>query len=638
MRILLLVARLLLASSLFAQTTVYVRNSTWQDFDVEAGQNGTFTMDFNEWSVSTPRVRGWLETTGQNVLNVNRTNNAVPEGDTAYFDIGLNGASDNLTIKLRLIGTSGGTELAYSVSGNGFAEPWYTDGDFHEVQTTLAGKSVVIKFKPDNDDTNQDRDIRFAIHDLPVYELPQTDFEDRNVLNVMYYNIQMISFGVSGMPQANERGSLLPAQISPYQDVVAYSEAFDDGPREDHLIPAMEAAGFPYRTEILNEPSGIVPFPVNGGVIIFSRWPILAEDEIDFAECGQASQDCLASKGVKYASINKLGKIFHVFGTHMDAGSGADDTFARRTQMAEIRDFIAALDLPENEPVIFGGDFNTDPIDSDMDYQAFLDTMNPIIPQHIGYFESNFNDDFGKIIDHAWGDRTHLVPTGITNEIITIRSLDPSLWDLSEFSDHRCILGRYTYPDIEKTGGDTLICPGENLTLSVNTTYPVTYQWYKDGVELSSETTSELQFTNALESQSGQYTCLVSYDVIYGNWTDSITPLFFPNGPDTVEARLHFDFGEIVIDEVLCQVGIEDITSSDYRIYPNPSQGELNIQLNETVKSAQVRVFSSDGALMLDEQFGGNLYRIDLAEMASGVYLAEIRTNEKSIHQRFVVY
>ncbi len=638
MRILLLVAQLLLASSLFAQTTVYVRNSTWQDFDVEAGQNGTFTMDFNEWSVSTPRVRGWLETTGQNVLNVNRTNNAVPEGDTAYFDIGLNGASDNLTIKLRLIGTSGGTELAYSVSGNGFAEPWYTDGDFHEVQTTLAGKSVVIKFKPDNDDTNQDRDIRFAIHDLPVYELPQTDFEDRNVMNVMYYNIQMISFGVSGMPQANERGSLLPAQISPYQDVVAYSEAFDDGPREDHLIPAMEAAGFPYRTEILNEPSGIIPFPVNGGVIIFSRWPILAEDEIDFAECGQAAQDCLASKGVKYASINKLGKIYHVFGTHMDAGSGADDTFARRTQMAEIRDFIAALDIPENEPVIFGGDFNTDPIDSDMDYQAFLDTMNPIIPQHIGYFESNFNDDFGKIIDHAWGDRTHLVPTAITNEIITIRSLDPVLWDLSEFSDHRCILGRYTYPDIEKTGGDTLICPGENLTLSVNTTYPVTYQWYKDGVELSSETTSELQFTNALESQSGQYTCLVSYDVIYGNWTDSITPLFFPNGPDTVEARLHFDFGEIVIDEVLCQVGIEDITGSDYRIYPNPSQGELNIQLNETVKSAQVRVFSSDGALMLDKQFGGNLYRIDLSEMASGVYLAEIRTNQKSIHQRFVVY
>ena len=33
MRILLLVAQLLLASSLFAQTTVYVRNSTWQDFD-----------------------------------------------------------------------------------------------------------------------------------------------------------------------------------------------------------------------------------------------------------------------------------------------------------------------------------------------------------------------------------------------------------------------------------------------------------------------------------------------------------------------------------------------------------------------------------------------------------------------------
>lgn len=638
MRILLFVVHCLLACSVLAQSTIYVRNSTWQDFDVEAGQYGTLTMDFNEWSVGDQTVRGWIESTGQEILTVNRTNNAVPEGDTVYFDIALNGSMDGLTIKLRLIGITGGTELAYSLAGNGFSQPWYTDGNFHEVQTTLAGKNVVIKFKPDNDDSNQNRDIRFAIHDLPVYELPEADFSDRNVLNVMYYNIQMISFGVSGMPQANERGALLPAQISQYQDVVAFSEAFDDGPREDHLIPAMVAAGFPYRTEILNEPGGIIPFPVNGGVIIFSRWPILDEDEIDFAECGQAASDCLANKGVKYAKVNKLGKVYHVFGTHMDAGSNSDDIFARRTQMAEIRDFIADLNIPENEPVIFGGDFNTDPIDSDMDFLAFRDTMDPIFPQHIGYFESNFNDDFGKIIDHAWGDRTHLVPTTITNEIITIRSLDPSLWDLSEFSDHRCILGRYQYPDIEKSGGDTLICPGDDLTLSVSTNYPVAYQWFKDGVELSGETGSELQFTNTLESQTGNYSCLVSYDVIYGYWTDSITPLFFPDGADTVEAILNFDFGEIVIDEILCQVGVADMSKSTYRIYPNPTQGELNIRLNESVNDAQVRIFSSKGVLVTDNVFRGNSFSVNLTDVSAGVYLAEIQTGNGLIHQRFVVY
>ncbi len=620
----------------FAQTSIYVRNSTWQDFEIEAAQFGTFNMSNSEWAVADPVVRGWIESTGQEVLTVNRTNSAVPEGDTAFFDIGLNGATNTLTIKLRVIGIAGGTTLDFTIDGAGFSIPFFNDGLFHEVQTTLAGKDVVLKFKADNDDSNMDRNIRFAIHDLPVYQIEEEDYQDPNVLNVMYYNVQMITFGISGMAQASDRGALLPAQISAHQDVVAFSEAFDDGPREDDLTPAMTAAGFPYRTTILNAP-GLIPIPTNGGVIIFSRWPIEAEDEIDFAECGQAAQDCLANKGVKYAKINKMGKRYHVFGTHMDAGSGADDTYARRTQMAEIRDFIADLEIPENEAVIFGGDFNTDPIDSDNDYQAFLDTMNPIIPQHIGYFESNFNDDFGKIIDHAWGDRTHLVPLSITNEIITIRSLDPILWDISEFSDHRCILGRYVYPDIEKLGGDTLICPGENLSLSVNTNHPVTYQWIKDGTELTGETDANLEFSSALESQTGNYSCLVSYDVIYGNWTDSITPLFYLDGPDTVEARLNFDFGEVVIDDFLCHVGIQETGAKYWSIQPNPAQGILTITFPNKHEQALINLYSAKGNLVRTAQIISGS-QLDISSLDAGIYIAELRLQEESFHQRLVVY
>ncbi|HAP69732.1 MAG TPA: hypothetical protein DCR04_08410 [Flavobacteriales bacterium] len=638
MRILLcLIASFGLSSQLFGQSTIYVRNSTWQDFEVEAGQTGTLAVPQGEWSGGDPIVRGWLETTGQEVLSFNRTNTAVPEGDTAYYNVDLNGSTDFLTIKIRVIGVTGGTELDYSVEGNGFSEPWFDDGNFHEVQTTLAGKSVVIKFKPDNDDSNSDRDVRFAIHDLPVYEIDAADFENPNVMNVMYYNIQMISFGLSGMPQPNERASLLPAQISEYQDVVSFSEAFDDGPRQDNLVPAMQAAGFPYRTEILN-PAGIIPVPTNGGVIIFSRWPIETEQDIDYAECGQAAQDCLANKGVKYARINKLGKHYHVFGTHMDAGSGEDDVFARRTQMAEIRDFIADLEIPEDEAVIFGGDFNTDPIGSDMDYRAFLDTMNPIIPVYSGSYESNFNDDFGRIIDHAWGDRTHLVPTEITNEVITVRSLNPILWDLSEFSDHRCILGRYTYPEFAKIGGDTLICAGESLALSINTSYPVSYQWLKDDVELSGETSSELQFTNTLETQTGEYSCLVSYDVIYGTATDSLNALFYPDGADTVEARLNFDFGQITIDDVLCQVGIEDVTADDWRIFPNPTTGVLNFSLSEKMKDAGIKIYSSSGKMVYSIALAEPNSSIDLTHLSGGLYMVEIAVEGSTVHQRFVVY
>lgn len=635
-RILLLGILFLQFKVISAQTSVFVRNSTWQDFEVEAGQSGTLTMSQSEWSGGDPILRGWLETTGQEILTVNRTNNAVPEGDTAFFDMALLGSTDALTLKLRIIGIEGGTQLSYSIEGNGFSEPWFDDGDFHEVLTTLAGKPVVIKFKPDNDDSTLSRDLRFAIHDLPVYELEEEDLTDPNVLNVMFYNIQMINFGLSGMPQANERGALLPAQLSPNQDVVVYCEAFDDGPREDFLIPAMQAAGFPYRTSILNAP-GFIPIPTNGGVIIFSRWPIEAENEIDFSLCGQASQDCLSNKGVKYARVNKLGKRYHVFGTHMDAGGAADDLLAKRQSYRELREFIIDLNIPEDQPVLYGGDFNTSPNHGDL-YLDMLDSLHPILPLHTGFYESNFSDEFGQIIDHAWGDRTHLVPLTITNEIITVRSIDPVLWDLSEFSDHRCVLGRYVYPDFEKTGGDTVICPGDGFELSIETAYPASFQWFKDGVELSGENAANFSIANGVESQSGNYTCLVSYDVIYGQWGDPLTAFFYPNGVDTVEARLNFDFGDVVVDDVLCQLGVDEADAKKWTVFPNPASGTVNVSCADSFSKAEVSIISSTGSVLHTSILTNSNLDIDLYGLAAGMYVLRMQTDEMMVHHRLLVY
>jgi hypothetical protein len=411
-------------------------------------------------------------------------------------------------------------------------------------------------------------------------------------------------------------------------------EAFDDGPRENDLVPAMEAAGFPYKTSILNAP-GLIPIPTNGGVIIFSKWPIEAEDEIDFELCGQAAQDCLANKGVKYARINKLGKKYHVFATHMDAGGGADDIEARRSQMAEIRDMISDLSIPESEAVVFGGDFNTEPTGSDMDYLAFLDTMSPVIPQHIGFYESNFGNNFGNIIDHAWVDRLHLIPITASNEIMTFRSLDPALWDLSEFSDHRCALGRFEYPEITKVGGDTLICPGEDLSISVDTNLPVAFQWSKDGVELSGEDGFELSFHLAQESESGLYTCQVQYDVIYGAWGDSLNNLFYPNGIDTVEENLVFNYN-VVIDEVLCHVAVEELHAERIMLYPNPASESVRLSELDNASEYVVEICNLWGQTVM--QFQLNTNTIDISQMNSGVYML-IATNEngKRFQKRLII-
>jgi hypothetical protein len=625
-------------SSVWAQSTFRFRNSTWQDFNVAVVQAGEALVPSTEWTLLTDTVLGWWDDAPVSVFTCNRSNAVVAQGDTAIVHVLLRGAQDTVKLSMRLIGLEVGTYMEFSASGPGFALPWSTSPDFQQVETTLFGKSVVLKWRPDNVDDTQQRNVFFTLHDLPIYEIDEADYDNPNVMNAMFYNIQMLPFGVSGLAQASDRAALLPAQISPYQDVVMYCEVFDDSPREDDLVPAMEAAGFPYRTEILNPNNSIIPIPWNGGVIFFSRWPIEYEADFNFSLCGQASQDCLANKGIKYARVNKLGKRYHLFGTHMDAGGEADDILAKRTQMGEMRDFIDAQNIPDGEPVIFGGDFNVSPIHGFNLYPAMLDSIGPYIPHPIGYPNSTFDGDFGKIIDNAWGDKSHLVALESTNEVITMRSLDPVLWELGEFSDHRSALGRFVYPDIEMVGaGDAVLCPMESFFLRIESSIPVTYQWQKDGEDMEGETSNQLAVNNATEANSGQYRCVVGYEVIYGNVDDPLTQVFYPNGPDTVRSAFNYEFGTFTVSQPLCEVGVEEQEAASFTVFPNPGEGIFTVQFQEQVVNAVLEVNDLVGRTLLRQTVNSNAHTIDLTAQPTGMYLLTVRLDGALSHSRLVL-
>jgi len=627
-----------LVGEVFAQSTFRVRNNTWQDFNVAVSQTGPTLIDNQYWSMDNDTVLGWWETNPSNVFTAARSSAVLALGEVANYEIRLQGAQDTLVLHMLLEGVANGTTMQYGISGPGFATPLTSTSGFNDVVTSLAGKSVFIRFIPDNEDTQLGRDVFFTIHDYPIYELAAQDFTNPNIMNVMFFNIQMLPFGVSGMGQPNDRASLLPAQISPYQDVVVFEEIFDNGPRQDHLIPAMTAAGFPYRTEVLNPNNTFLPIPWNGGVMIFSRWPIELEADYDFALCGQASQDCLANKGIKYARVNKLGKRYHIFGTHMDAGGEADDILAKRTQMGEIRDFIDVQNIPDGEPVIFGGDFNVAPTHELNLYQAMLDSIGPYIPHSTGYHNSTFSGPFGKIIDNSWGDRSHLVALESTQKIITMRSIEPVLLQLGEFSDHRCALGRFVFPDITMVNkGDTILCPGANYTLEMDSDIPVSYQWMKDGDELVGETASSLSIVNGLETQSGAYSCVVRYEVVYGNVDDALTQVFYPNGIDTVRSAFSYDFGQVTISQALCEVGVGEVTLAAFNVYPNPTEGSITVRMANATASADLRVTDMMGRVVMQSTFTGNNLLVDMGQLPSGIYTVGITVGSHVAQQRLAL-
>lgn len=260
-------------------------------------------------------------------------------------------------------------------------------------------------------------------------------------LKVAVLNVQ---FGLksSGL---DIRPKLIPNFLKSY-DVILFSEVFDGDARR-LLLKNMKRVGFKYATcvassayknsnelirgKALNQPY-IVDFsnknfndsksaygnggddpaikPLNGGIIIVSKYPIIQSSEWIFAEPTEelsAAKKLKESfhwnkelKGVVYAKIKKDKKKINVFATHTQAqystGSNALRSLYAQigiSQMEQIGQFIKSLKIPKTEPVIVGGDLNIDkysPFINDpqndfeekkgMIYKTMIKSINAIVP------------------------------------------------------------------------------------------------------------------------------------------------------------------------------------------------------------------------------------------------------------------
>ncbi len=617
-------AMLALALPTLGQSSILIRNNSWLDMEVSLAESGSHTLDPSEWSLATTRIIPWE--CDQEVFSVDRGTAAVPTGDSIFIDLRLVADGDTATLKFRLDGVSAGSELDFSAELPGTLDQWWDDGGFHQIQAMLGGRDITVKYRAETDDSNQDRNLLFAIHQTPEFEVAPADASDPNVLNVVNYNVQFLPLSFGGTDNSL-RAPLIPSRLDANLDVVVIEEAFDPIPRDQSFIPEMKAQGFIYDSGILND-----YFPWNGGVMIFSRWPIEATAEYDFQLCGPNSADCFANKGIMYAKVNKMGKRYHVFGTHMDAGSAAADIEAKELQYAEMRDFIAAQNVPQHEAVVYCGDFNTRP--GTALYGNMLDSLHPLLPEYTGYWSSTMSKDTGAIIDHAWADRRSLIPLVATNEIVTLRGIEDDMWEVSDYSDHRTSWGRFTYPDIDFQAFDSTFCTGEEMTLSVSSSYPSTYQWYKDGTALTGETSSDLVLTNLQAGDSGVYHCELGYTTVHGNLSDPVNLLFYPNGPETVNAGITLGNWNLDFD---CAVATPEPQKSSVRIFPNPAQDQIWIQLLHAAPQGTWQLADLRGVTIGSGRLNGSMNEVDLRGLTGGTYLLQVKTKEEIIRRRLVV-
>ncbi|PNQ49903.1 endonuclease, partial [Vibrio agarivorans] len=82
----------------------------------------------------------------------------------------------------------------------------------------------------------------------------------------------------------------------------------------------------------------------DGGVITFSKYPIIKQQQYVFSNC--TGTDCLSDKGALYTKIVKGNIPFHLVNLHLGSWNDVVNRNIRLTQVEEVARFIKSLNIP----------------------------------------------------------------------------------------------------------------------------------------------------------------------------------------------------------------------------------------------------------------------------------------------------
>jgi hypothetical protein len=85
----------------------------------------------------------------------------------------------------------------------------------------------------------------------------------------------------------------------------------------------------------------------------------------------------------------------------------------------------------------------------------------------------------------------------------------------------------------------------------------------------------------------------------------------------------------------LCTVGISDIHSETFTIYPNPATNELFISTDKGIIIKEINIYNQLGQNVLHQNRVNN--SIDVSMLQSGVYLIELVVNKNVLRERLII-
>ena len=81
---------------------------------------------------------------------------------------------------------------------------------------------------------------------------------------------------------------------------------------------------------------------------------------------------------------------------------------------------------------------------------------------------------------------------------------------------------------------------------------------------------------------------------------------------------------------------------SNFKVFPNPFSGEVNIELSDNMAIDGIRLVRPDGTLLFvaqPQEIAGQFYKVDLSHIGSGDYILEAYLQgELQLRERIVKY
>lgn len=140
-----------------------------------------------------------------------------------------------------------------------------------------------------------------------------------------------------------------------------------------------------------------------------------------------------------------------------------------------------------------------------------------------------------------------------------------------------------------------------------NTAMNNNYQWFKDNTPITGANVNSYTIVNAQADDSGVYYCEI---------TNTLLPnLIIQRAAITVNVGV---------------LGIEENDISKIKIYPNPTDNQINISLPNTNNKAQISIYDPLGKQLLSQQLTQLQNSIELTHLQSGIYYLRIEFDNKT--------